>query len=116
MTDGRFDTRVEWQENRRALKVEFPVDIHTTFATYETAFGAVTRPNHVNTSWDAARFEVCGHRFVDVSELDYGVTMVNDCKYGHAVHGRIMRMTLLRSPKSPDDRCDLGTQEFSYGL
>lgn len=73
-----FDTHVKWNENRKILKVEFPVNINCDYATYETQFGFVQRPTHSNTSWDMAKFEVCGHKFVDFSEYGYGVTMLND--------------------------------------
>ncbi|KAJ1554061.1 Alpha-mannosidase 2C1, partial [Nowakowskiella sp. JEL0078] len=73
-----FDTTVEWHENRRLLKVEFPVEIMCDYATYETQFGYIQRPTHYNTSWDLARFEVCAHKFVDFSEHGYGVALLND--------------------------------------
>ncbi|KNC99430.1 uncharacterized protein SPPG_05671 [Spizellomyces punctatus DAOM BR117] len=111
-----FDTWVDWHENRRILKVEFPVDIANDFATYETQFGFIRRPTHYNNSWDMARFEVCGHKFVDYSEHGYGVTLLNDCKYGFAVHGNVIRMSLLRSPKAPDLHCDMGEHRFRYAL
>jgi alpha-mannosidase len=111
-----FDCEVEWHENRKCLKVEFQVDIRSEFATYETAFGWVQRPTHYNTSWDLAKFEVCGHRFADLSEYGYGVALLNDCKYGHSTHGNVMRLTLLRAPKSPDANCDMGQHQFKYAI
>ncbi|KAJ3087170.1 Glycoside hydrolase, 38 vacuolar alpha mannosidase, partial [Quaeritorhiza haematococci] len=111
-----FDTVVEWNENRKILKVEFPVNINCDYATYETQFGFIQRPTHYNNSWDLARFEVCGHKFVDFSEYGYGVALLNDCKYGHAVHGNVMRISLLRSPKAPDGHCDIGQQSFKYAI
>jgi len=76
----------------------------------------VQRPTHYNTSWDYAKFEVCGHKFVDYSEYDYGVTLLNDCKYGFSTHDHTMRMSLLRAPKAPDLHCDIGNHEFKYAL
>lgn len=111
-----FDTTVDWNENRKCLKVEFPVNISNDTATYETQFGIVTRPTHYNTSWDVAKFEVCGHRFVDYSEYGYGVALLNDCKYGMVVHDHTIRLTLLRAPKAPDAHCDLGKHHFRYAL
>jgi len=98
------------------LKVEFPWDIVSDYATYETGFGHVQRPTHYNTSWDYARFEVCGHKFADLSEHGYGVAILNDCKYGYATHGGIMRLSLLRSPKGPDAHADMGYQVFKYAV
>lgn len=73
-----FDTRVNWNENRKMLKVEFTVDVSNDVATYECQYGYVQRPTHYNTSWDMAKFEVCGHKFVDYSEFGYGVAIIND--------------------------------------
>ena len=96
-----FETEVDWHENRRLLKVAFPVNVRSLRATYETQFGHVERPTHRNTSWDAARFEVCAHRWVDLSEGDgYGVALLNDGKYGHAIAGHTLRLRLLRAPAS----------------
>ncbi|CAG8548946.1 8292_t:CDS:10, partial [Diversispora eburnea] len=103
-----FETTVDWNENRQFLKVEFPFDITSDYATYETQFGFVQRPTHFNTSWDAAKFEVCGHKFADLSEYGYGVALLNDCKYG--------KLSLLRSPKAPDDNCDIGVHKFKYAI
>ncbi|KAI8871390.1 hypothetical protein GQ42DRAFT_3435 [Ramicandelaber brevisporus] len=111
-----FHTLVDWNESRRMLKVEFPFDIHSDIATYESAYGYVQRPTHFNTSWDYARFEVCCHRFADLSEFGYGVSILNDSKYGFATHGNVMRLSLLRSPKAPDANCDMGTHEFRYAI
>ncbi|KAJ3097372.1 Glycoside hydrolase, 38 vacuolar alpha mannosidase [Phlyctochytrium planicorne] len=111
-----FDTKIEWNENRQLLKVEFPVDISSDVATYETQFGYVQRPTHFNTSWDFARFEVCGHKFVDLSEFGFGVALLNDCKFGFSTKGNVMRMSLLKSPKAPDEHCDIHTHYLRYAL
>jgi alpha-mannosidase len=111
-----FNTHVKWDENRKFLKVEFPFDIHSDFATYETAYGCVQRPTHFNTSWDLAKFEVCGHKFADLSEYGYGVALLNDCKYGYSTHGNVMRLSLLRAPKAPDAHCDIGEHTFKYSV
>nr|KAJ3416023.1 Alpha-mannosidase 2C1 [Polyrhizophydium stewartii] len=111
-----FENNVFWDENRKMLKVEFPWDISNDVATYETQFGFIQRPTHFNNSWDLARFEVCGHKFVDFSEFGYGVALLNDSKYGFSVHGNVMRMSLLRSPKAPDDNCDIGRHSFKFGI
>lgn len=111
-----FVTRVDWQERKTMLKAAFPVAVRAPRATYEIAFGAIERPTHWNTSWDEARFEVSGHRWADLSEGDYGVAILNDCKYGWDIHEDVMRLTLLRSPESPDRQADLGLHEFTYVL
>jgi len=70
----------------------------------------------MNTSWDMAKFEVCAQKWVDLSEGDQGVALINDCKYGYDVHGNVMRLTLLRAPKAPDPECDMGRHRFAYSL
>ena len=112
----RFDTEIDWHEEDKLLKVAFPVQVHSSRATYEIQFGNVERPTHGNTSWDMAAFEVCAQKWVDLSEGDQGVALINDCKYGHDIRGNVMRLTLLRSPKAPDPECDMGLHRFSYCL
>jgi alpha-mannosidase len=107
---------VEWHETMKFLKVEFPVDIRNTEANYETQFGVVRRPTHYNTSWDMAKFEVCSHRFADLSEHGYGVSILNDSKYGFATAGNVMRLSLLRSPKAPDAHADMGTHHIRWAI
>jgi alpha-mannosidase len=111
-----FDTDVEWQEEHKLLKVAFPVNVHSPRATYEIQFGNTERPTHFNTSWDIARFEVCAQRWADLSEGDYGVALLNDCKHGYDIHGNVMRLSLLRSPTAPDRTADRGHHEFVYSL
>lgn len=111
-----FDTHINWQERHTMLKVAFPVDILAPQATYEIQWGNVTRPTHRNTSWDWARFETCAQKWVDLSEGDYGVSLLNDCRYGHDIRDNVMRITLLRSPTIPDLLADFGKHEFKYSL
>ena len=99
---------VDWHETMRFLKVEFPVDVVNTEASYEMQYGIVRRPTHYNKSWDMAKFEVCCHIWADLSESNYGVSILNDCKYGFATVGNVMRLSLLRAPKAPDETADLG--------
>jgi alpha-mannosidase len=111
-----FHTEVDWREDRRMLKVAFPVDIRAPEATYEVQFGVLRRPTHMNTSWDQAKYEVCAQRWVDLSDATYGVSLLNDCKYGHDIHGNSMRLTLLRAPINPDPQADRGRHTFAYAL
>lgn len=111
-----FRTKVDFQERQQLLKAAFPVDIRTTYATYDIQYGNVRRPNHWNTSWDQARFESVGHRFADLSERNYGVALLNDCKYGYDVKGNLLRLSLLRSGKQPDHIQDVGEHVFTYSL
>ncbi|XAM00209.1 alpha-mannosidase [Phycisphaeraceae bacterium D3-23] len=117
-----FETRVDWQERHRFLKAAFPVNVRSEYATYDIQFGHVQRPTHDNTSWDLARFEVCAHKWADLSEGGppeaggYGVALLNDCKYGHDIRDNVMRLSLLRGPVEPDPEADLGEHTFTYSL
>jgi alpha-mannosidase len=111
-----FHTTVDWREEHVFLKVAFPTVIRASNASYETQFGAIERPTHSSTAHDLARYEVPGHRFVDLSEMSFGVALLTDCKYGYSVSGSTMRISLLRAPKEPDPDADIGTHEFSYAL
>ncbi|MCL6442408.1 MAG: alpha-mannosidase [Alicyclobacillus sp.] len=111
-----FVTRVDWHEAHKLLKVAFPVNVLSSKATYEIPFGSVERPTHTNTSWERAQFEVCGHRWADISEAGYGVSLLNDCKYGYDVKQNVLRLSLLRAPKWPDPDADQGLHEFVYSL
>ncbi len=110
------DTTIDWRERHVLLKVAFPVDILSPVATYDIQWGNVQRPTHRNTSWDWARFETCAQKWVDLSEGDYGVSLLNDCKYGHDIRNNVMRISLLRSPTSPDPEADQGEHRFAYSL
>ncbi|MEE1284603.1 MAG: glycoside hydrolase family 38 C-terminal domain-containing protein, partial [Acutalibacteraceae bacterium] len=111
-----FDTTAEWYQEHILVKAAFPVDINADKATYEIQFGSVERPTHTNTSWDAAKFEVCAHKFADLSECDYGVSILNDCKYGHDIHDGVIKLTLLKCATHPSPKADKGHHEFIYSL
>lgn len=111
-----FRTRVNWSEQRQLLKVAFPLQIRATEATYDIQFGNVKRPTHWNTSWDYARFETVGHQWADLSERGYGVSLLNDCKYGYDVKDHVLRLTLIKSAMVPDPTADQGEHEFTYSL
>ena len=111
-----FHTTVDWHESHTLLKVCFPLAVRATTATYETAFGYAERPTHYSTSWDRARYEVPGHRFADLSEHGFGAAVLTDSKYGYSCYGNELRISLLRSPKSPDPEADMGRHEFAYAL
>jgi alpha-mannosidase len=120
MTAGtaRLDIEVEadWHEDETRLQVEVPVDVHAREARCGTQFGHVMRPRHANTTWDAAKFEVCAHRYVYVGEPDFGVAILADGPRGYDVRGDALRLTLLRSPRYPDPGADRGRQLVRYSL
>jgi alpha-mannosidase len=114
----RFETatKVKWHGRRRLLRAIFPLAIHTHEVWSETAFGAVARPNHRNTPWDQARFEIPVHRWADLSEPGYGVSLLNNGKYGYSAHGNVLGISLLRGPIYPDPYADEGEHEFAYAV
>ncbi len=111
-----FRTNVEFHEQHQLLKAAFPVDIRATYGTYDVQYGNVRRPNHWNTSWDQAKFETVAHRWADLSERNYGVSILNDCKYGHDIKDNVMRISLLRAGTHPDHLQDQGEHTFTYAL
>ncbi len=111
-----FETSIDWRERHVLLKVAFPVAILNSRATYEIQWGNVERPTHRNTSWDWARFETCAQKWVDLSEGNYGVSLLNDCKYGHDIHNGVIRLTVLKGATFPDPTADLGLHHFTYSL
>ncbi|MDP6524074.1 MAG: glycoside hydrolase family 38 C-terminal domain-containing protein [Kiritimatiellia bacterium] len=127
-----FATRATWRDTETMLRTSFPVDILADRASYEIQFGSLERPTHRNTSWDLARDEVPAQKWVDLSQRDYGVALVNDSKYGHKVKDNILDLNLLRSvphtgarvfddsnlkPGEPNYRyTDQEDHEFRYGL
>ena len=107
---------MDWREHQILLKTAFPVDVLADKASYEVQFGNVERPTHRNTSWEQARFEVCAHKWADVSEYGYGVAVLNDCKYGMDIRESVMRLTLLKSGIFPNPDADNEVHEFTYSL
>lgn len=111
-----FETQIDWHEDHVLLKAHFPTTIHTNKATYEIQFGNLERPNHSNTSWDAAKFEVCAQKWGDLSEEGYGVSLLNDCKYGYSADGNEIAITLLKCGTYPNVEADQGLHTFTYSL
>ena len=119
-------TDVDWHETEKILKLAFPLDIHADRYASETQFGHVFRPTHTNTSWDAAKFEACNHRFIHLEEPGWGVALVNDATYGHDVTRTVrpadsgttttVRASLLRAPRFPDPDADQGRHHFRHAL
>ena len=111
-----FKTDVDFHEQHQLLKAAFPADVRTTYGTFDVQYGNVRRPNHWNTSWDMAKFETVAHRWADLSERGYGVSLLNDCKYGHDIKDNVMRISLLRAGTNPDYLQDQGEHVFTYSL
>jgi alpha-mannosidase len=107
---------IDWHESEKLLAVDFPLDVHSAVARCGIQFGHVERPRHENTSWDLAKFEVCAHRWVDISEPSFGVAILNDGRFGHAVQGDGVRVSLLRAPNSPDPGADRGRHRTTLSV
>ena len=111
-----FETTVDWKEAHYMLKAHFPVDIFYNEASFDIQYGNVRRATHKNTSWDVARFEVCAHKWADVSEADYGFSLMNDCKYGYSVDENSIALTLLKSSTYPNPEADQEIHHFTYSV
>jgi alpha-mannosidase len=111
-----FDTKVDWQESHKLLKVAFPVNIHSNEAIHEIQFGHIRRPTHRSRPFDADRFEVSNHKWTALAEENRGVAILNDCKYGINVLGNCINLTLLKSSLAPDPTADRGLHSFTYSL
>jgi len=111
-----FRTDVDWWEENIMLKVAFPLAVKDTFATYEIPYGYIKRSTEFKNSWDSAKVEVPALRWADVSEKDYGVSLINNSKYGYDCKNSVIRLSLLRSPKWPDPTADRGFHKIEYSL
>lgn len=111
-----FETVLDWHHHQMMLKVSFPVNIRSSWATYDIQFGNIERPTHQNTSYDQAHFENPAQKWADLSEEGYGVALINDCKIGYDIRDHCIRLTLHRSPTEPDPNADQGVHNFTYRL
>jgi alpha-mannosidase len=111
-----FVTAVAWRESGSMLRSSFTPAISAPEASCDIQFGSIRRPTHTETLRDFAKFEICAHKWIDISDGSYGVALLNDCKYGHRVHGNVLDLNLLRSPHYPDPVADRGEHRFTYSL
>jgi alpha-mannosidase len=118
-------TEVDWHETEKFLKLAFPLDIHADRYAAETQFGHIFRPTHTNTSWEAAKFEACNHKFLHFAEPGWGVAVISASTYGHDVTRTVRadggttttaRVSLLRAPRFPDPETDQGRHYFEHAL
>ena len=108
--------QADWHEQHVLLKVAFPVSVQSPFATYEIPYGTIQRPTTRNTPAEQAKFEVPALRWGDLSDARHGFSLLNASKYGYDCKGNVLRLSLLRSPTSPDPQADQGFHEFTYAL
>ena len=111
-----FKSDVDWWEEKTMIKVAFPVTVQDTAATYEIPYGTIRRSTQMRTRWDSAKVEVPAQRWADLSQGDYGVSLLNKSKYGYDIKGSVMRLSLLRSPSWPDPTADRGKHSIEYSL
>ena len=114
----RLDIGVEfdWRSPEHLLSISFPLDVRADTAACDIQFGHVRRPTHPSNSWDAAKFEVCAHRYVDVSEPDFGVAVLNDGRYGHGLFDGRVRVSLARAARYPDPDADQGEHAVNLAV
>ena len=111
-----FDTYADWHQEHLMLKACFDVDVNADKATFDIQFGSVERPVHKNTTWESAKFEVCAHKFIDYADYGYGVSLLNDCKYGHNIEDGTMKLSMFKCATHPDPDADKGEHFFTYSL
>ncbi len=111
-----FETKLQWSEKHKLFKVGFELDVFADYARHEIQYGYVERPTHENLPTDRARFESCNHKWTDLSEAEFGVAILNDCKYGIGVRGSEIRLSLMKSGLRPDPRGDRGEHLFTYSI
>ena len=116
---------VDWREKHKLLKLVFPVNWNTDYVTYEIPYGHITRPLNGE--------EEPGQSWVDISGVlesgqEYGLSLINDCKYSYSAFDNAFAITVLRSPVyahhvpaelNPDvsySYIDQGMQRFRYTL
>ena len=114
----KVESQVDWREEHVLVKANFPLTLSSDFATYEIPFAAIERPTRSEVPAEAAKWEVCGLRWADLTDQsqNYGVSLLNNCKYGYDSRGDNLRISLLRSPTWPDPQCDLGLHKFTYAI
>ncbi|WP_123041415.1 alpha-mannosidase [Cohnella candidum] len=112
----RFETEADWKQSHSMLRVSFPVSVYSNEVSCDIQFGTIKRPTTRNTMIEFAKDEICAHHYIDLSQPDYGVALLNDCKYGHSVQGHVMDLNLLRSPDYPDPTADRARHQFVYAL
>lgn len=111
-----FHTHVDWKEMHKMLRVHFGVNIHTDEATFDIQYGTLKRTTHAQRLFEKAMFETAGHKFADLSEDDYGVALMNTCKYGYHVYENVLDLNLLRASTAPDPDADYGQHSFTYSF
>ncbi|MBO5453247.1 MAG: alpha-mannosidase [Clostridia bacterium] len=111
-----FETEIDWKEDHLILKTLFPINVFTNKVTAEIQMGHVERTTHKNRSWDEAQFEMCMHKWIDISDNSYGVSFINDCKYGYSCDENVVGLTILKCATDPDPEADKCIHNFTYSI
>lgn len=113
-----FKIKTFWKLRHIMLKIAFYLNLDADFATYEIPYANIKRETNPQSKEEWAEWEVYGHKWIDYTQRDssYGVSLLNDSKYGFDVKGNLIRMTLLRGPFYPDPQADKGWQSIFYSL
>ena len=114
----KINNTVDWQETHVMVKIAFPLNIKSNYVTYEIPCGAIKRTTQPQTAEEKAKWEVSALNWADLTDNDgkYGVSLLNDCKYGYDAKPDLLRLTLLRSSVWPDPQSDKGTHHFTYAI
>ncbi len=114
----KIKTQVNWQESYVLVKAAFSFNLTANYTSYEIPFGTIQRTNFPETPYEKAKWEVPALRWADLTDnsKNYGVSLLNDCKYGYDSQSDRLRLTLLKSPRWPDPTCDIGYHEFTYAI
>ena len=112
----RFDTRIDWRDDHRFLKTAFDTGVREDFVRQEIQFGNCKRRTTRNNTLEKAKFEVVNHKYTDLSEPGYGVSILNDCKYGISAKGSSLRLSLHKGGTRPDVMGDKGRHTCVYSF
>lgn len=111
-----FENSIVWKEKRQLLKVHFPLNIKTKKARFDVQFGSISRNTFPKNKFDEAKFEVCAQKWVDMSNGKYGVALLNNGKYGHAVDANDLSLTVLKSGSFPYPEASDEIPDFTFSL
>lgn len=111
-----FRNHIDWKEKNILLKAEFNANINNTDGVFDIQYGYIRRNAHRNTSWDKAKFEICGQKYADISDGGYGLAVLNDCKYGHSVRRGKLTLSLIKSSGYPNEYIDCDVHDFVYSV
>ncbi|MCM1057110.1 MAG: glycosyl hydrolase-related protein [Firmicutes bacterium] len=111
-----FETKIDWRERHRILKVDFPTTVYTKEVLEEIQFGYIKRPTHKSRRYEQDLYETCHHKYAALTDGENGFAVLNDCKYGLSAEDSRLSLTLLRAPVLPDMTADMGVHHFTYSI